>query len=112
MLIVRKHQKTAKMNRSRYEIIAGIAQNCLSPRCKTHIMYKNNLSFAQANAYLSLLISLGLLTQEKGKYGTTDKGRQFISAYNNLGKIIGLPAPSITGMRVLSGSTAPASFKL
>ncbi len=110
MLIVRKHQKTAKMNRSRYEIIAGIAQNCLSPRYKTHIMYKNNLSFAQANAYLSLLISLGLLTQENGKYGTTEKGRQFISAYDNLGKIMGLPAPSITGMSFFSSNSTHADF--
>jgi len=32
-----------------------------------------------------------LLSQENGKYETTDKGRQFISAYNQLGKIIGMP---------------------
>jgi predicted transcriptional regulator len=54
-------------------------------------MYKSNLSFAQANAYLNLLISLGLLTQENGEYETTDKGRQFISAYNNLDKTMDYP---------------------
>jgi len=97
------------MNRSRYEIMAGIMQNCLLPRAKTHIMYKGNLSFAQANAYLSLLTSLGLLSQENGKYETTDKGRQFISAYNHLGKIIGIPAPSLTEMKVFSSSSAPAN---
>lgn len=100
MLIVRKHQKKAKMNRSKHEIMAGIVQNCLSPRGKTHIMYKNGLSFAQVNTYLNLLISLGLLTKENGKYKTSDKGRQFIAAYNNLSKIMGLPAPSITGIKV------------
>ena len=100
----------AKMNRSRHEIIAGIVQNCLTPRRKTHIMYKNSLSFAQTNAYLNLLISLDLLTQENGEYETTDKGRQFISAYNNLGKIMGLPTLSITGMSIFSGNSAHANF--
>ena len=110
MLTVRNRKKTAKMNRSKYEIIACIVQNCLSPRGKTHIMYKSSLSFAQANAYLNLLISLRLLTQENGKYVTTDKGRQFISAYNNLGKIMGLPAPSITRISVLSNNSLHANF--
>jgi predicted transcriptional regulator len=98
------------MNRSKYEIIAGIVQNCLSPRRKTHIMYTNSLSFAQTNAYLNLLISLGLLTQVGGEYETTNKGRQFISAYNNLGRIMGLPAPSATGMSFFSSSSEHASF--
>jgi predicted transcriptional regulator len=109
LLIVRKHEKTAKTNRSRYEIMAGIVQNCLSPRRKTHIMYKNSLSFAQTNAYLSLLISLGLLTQQNSEYETTDKGRQFISAYNHLGEIMGIPALSITGMSVFSSYSAPTN---
>jgi len=97
------------MKRSRYEIMAGIMQNCLLPRCKTRIMYEGNMSFAQINAYLSLLTSLGLLSQENGKYETTDKGRQFISAYNNLGKIIGIPAPLVTEMKVFSSSSASAN---
>ncbi len=79
------------MKRSRFEITAEIVQDCQLPRGKTHIMYKGNLSFAQTNAYLTLLTSLGLLSQENGKYETTDKGRQFISAYNHLNKIIGTP---------------------
>jgi len=112
LMAVRKREKTAKTNRSRYEIMAGIMQNCLSPRCKTRIMYLGNLSFVQTNAYLSLLISLGLLSQENGKYETTEKGRQFISAYNHLGEIMGIPAPSITGMKVFSSSSAPANCGL
>jgi len=100
---VRAHEKAVRMNRSRYEIMAGIMQDCLSPRGKTHIMYKGNLSFAQTKAYLSLLTSLGLLSQENGKYETTDKGRQFVSAYNHLGEIMGIPATSIMGMKIFSG---------
>ena len=72
-------------------------------------MYKNSLSFAQTNAYLSLLISLGLLTQQNSEYETTDKGRQFISAYNHLGEIMGIPALSITGMSVFSNYSAPTN---
>jgi len=67
-------------------------------------MYKGNMSFTQINAYLSLLVSLGLLSQVDGKYETTDRGRQFISAYNSLGEIMGKPVPLLTGMRVFSGS--------
>jgi predicted transcriptional regulator len=107
---MQKHEKTEKMNRSRYEIIASIMQDCLSPRGKTHIMYKNSLSFAQANAYLNLLIQLGLLTQENSKYETTDKGRQYITAYNNLGRVMGLPTPSITKISALSNNSVHVNF--
>jgi predicted transcriptional regulator len=99
------------MNRSRFEIIAGIMQNCLLPRGKTHIMYKGNLSFTQTNAYLSLLTSLRLLSQTDSKYETTDKGRQFLSAYNELGKIIGIPAPPSTKMEFMHGIKAEERLK-
>jgi predicted transcriptional regulator len=96
------------MNRSRFEIMADIMQACLLPRRKTRIMCKVKLNFTQANDYLSQLTSLGLLSKENGKYETTDKGRQFISAYNHLGEIIGIPKPALTGMKALS-PLAPAS---
>ena len=91
------------MTRSKFEIMAEIMQNCLSPRGKTHIMYKGNLSFTQTNAYLNMLTSLRLLSQTDTKYATTDKGRQFISAYNELGKIIGMPASPLTKMPFARG---------
>ena len=83
------------MRRSRFEIVADISQTCISPRRKTRIMCEVKLNLMQANEYLSQLTSLGLLFQEKDKYKTTDKGRRFISAYNRLGEIIGVP-PSVT----------------
>ena len=89
------------MKRSRFEIIAGIMQACLVPRGKTRVMCKVKLNFTQANEYLDHLTSLGLLSKEKGKYTTTEKGRQFITAYNQLGEIIGVPLPSLTGMQAL-----------
>jgi predicted transcriptional regulator len=102
------HEKAVKMRRSRFEIVADIMQACLLPLGKTRIMCKVKLNFTQANDYLSQLTSLGLLSQENGKYKTTSKGRQFISAYNHLGEIIGIPQPSLRGMRVLS-PLAPAN---
>jgi predicted transcriptional regulator len=95
-----------RMNRSRFEIMADIMQACLLPRGKTRIMCIVKLNFTQANEYLSQLTSLGLLSKEKGKYGTTVKGRQFISAYNRLGEIIGIPEPSPTGMKVFPIASA------
>jgi predicted transcriptional regulator len=90
------------MKRSRFEIVADIVYACLLPRGKTRIMCKVRLNFTQANDYMSQLTSRGLLSQENSKYVTTDKGRQFISAYNHLGEIIGISKPSLTGMKVLS----------
>ena len=94
-----------KMNRSRFEIMADLMQTCLMPQGKTRIMCKVKLNFTQVNEYLTQLTSLGLLSKEKGKYVTTDKGRRFISAYNRLGEIMGIPNLSLTGMRVLSPLT-------
>jgi predicted transcriptional regulator len=96
------HEKVVEMRRSKLEIVADILQVCLVPRGKTRIMCKVRLNFTQAKDYLSNLTSLGLLSQKNGKYKTTDKGRQFISTYNHLGEIIGIPQLSLTGMKVLS----------
>jgi len=68
-------------------------------------MYKGNLSLPQTNA-LSLLISQKLLLQKDGRYETTNRGRQFLSAYDQLEKIIGMPALPATEIRVFSSSSA------
>jgi len=103
-------KKTAKTNRSRFEITAEIMKECLLPQCKTHIMYKGNLSFAQTNAYLTMLTTRGLLTHDNGRYETTAKGRQFISAYNQISEIMGTPTPSMTRMKIFSNPPMPTSF--
>ncbi len=100
------------MKRSRLEIMAGIMQNCLLPRPKTRIMYEGNLSFAQINAYLNLVISLGLLAHEEGKYRVTDKGLQFLSAYNQLSEIIGTSKPPVTEMKFFLNSPPSPSSEL
>jgi predicted transcriptional regulator len=101
------HEKVVKMRRSKLEIVADILQVCLVPRGKTRIMCNARLNFTHATDYLRQLTSLGLLSQKNGKYKTTDKGRQFISAYNHLGEIIGIRPSSLAGMKALS-PLAPA----
>ena len=90
------------MNRSRFEIMADILQACFLPRGKTRILCKVKLNSAQANEYLAQLTSLGLLSKVDGKYVTAEKGREFISAYNYLGEIMGVRDLSIKGMKVLA----------
>lgn len=111
MQAVQTRKKTAKTNRSRFEITAEILNECLLPQCKTHIMYKDNLSFAQANAYLTMLTTRGLLTRDNGRYETTAKGRQFISAYNQISEIMGTPTSSLTKMKILSSPPTPTNFQ-
>lgn len=53
---------------------------------KTEIVYKANLNFKQAEKYLELLLTKGLMVVEgsSGKrkaYRTTDRGRSFIKRY-------------------------------
>jgi predicted transcriptional regulator len=85
------------MKRSKLEIMAAIMSECLVPRHKTHIMYNCNLSFDQTNTYLRLLIPPKLLSRENGTYQTTDKGLRFLSAYDELSKIIGMPGLASDG---------------
>jgi len=55
---------------------------------KTQIMYKANLSFAQLNTYLKLLLETQLLEiiDRKGKniYKTTKKGREYMQSYKEI----------------------------
>jgi len=59
---------------------------------KTRIMYGANLSFAQLNVYLSLLLDLNLLEAAKIPkrtiYKTTDKGLQYLQSYREIGKLL------------------------
>jgi len=59
---------------------------------KTQIMYRANLSFAQLNEYLSLLLNLNLLeaveTPEKTIYKTTDKGLRYLQSYREIRELL------------------------
>ncbi len=55
---------------------------------KTQIMYKANLSFKQANKYLSFLVEETNLLYNQGDgrdtiFKTSEKGKKFIKEYKN-----------------------------
>ncbi len=72
--------------------MARMLEESLIPRHKTHIMYKANLSYTQTNIYLNELIKRDLLSRENGTYQTTDKGLQYLSVYNQLSNVLGMPS--------------------
>lgn len=74
-----------RKRRDRLHIIAEVLVVTSNGALKTQIMYKANLSFAQLNEYLSLLLEIGLLrTVKKGQktfYKTTRKGTKYLESY-------------------------------
>ncbi len=76
------------MKRQRIEIMAQILAFCLQTRQKTHIMYANNLSYAQLKNYLMLLTSRDLLAHNSERYETTHKGHRFLEAFTQLNDVL------------------------
>jgi len=74
--------------RNRLCIMAEMLEIAKGGALKTQIMYKANLSFAQLNEYLSLLLKTGLLENdnksEKTVYKTTAKGLHYIQGHNDI----------------------------
>lgn len=68
--------------------MAEILKIALEGVLKTQVMYKANLSFAQLNQYLRLLLDLKLLeltgNTEKNVYKTTAKGVRYLESYRKL----------------------------
>jgi len=78
---------------SRMDIVAGILRVFRGGARKTHIMYRCNLSFGQLEAYLDFLTKSGLVRDisksESSVFETTDKGAEFLQAYNGLKALLG-----------------------
>jgi len=59
---------------------------------KTQIMYRANLSFAQLNEYLSLLLELNLLeavvANGKTIYKTSEKGLRYLESYREIRELL------------------------
>lgn len=72
------------------DIAAEILRIALKGAIKTRIMYNALLSFPQLKEYLEMLVDTGLLeySREGRKYHTTEKGRSFLTMYNEVGRII------------------------
>jgi predicted transcriptional regulator len=84
--------------RSRTDIAAAILEIALDGSIKTKIMYKAFLSFPQLKEYLSVLEEKGLLeyVATDHEFRTTDKGKQFLKMYKDVGQMI---FPNSTGKK-------------
>jgi predicted transcriptional regulator len=76
--------------RSRTDIAAAILEIAVDGAIKTKIMYKAFLSFPQLKEYLGVLTAKGLLEYipTDHEYRTTDKGKQFMRLYKDVGHMI------------------------
>jgi len=70
--------------RNDIDIIASILNEAHRGARKTRIMYRCNLSHRQLQAYLKLLLGMGLLASRSDLFKTTAKGRKFVDAYHTL----------------------------
>jgi len=69
-------------------IMAEILEVTIDGALKTQVMYRANLSFAQLNEYLKLMLDLKLLetvkNSERTFYKTTSKGVRYLQSYREL----------------------------
>jgi len=77
-----------RKRRDRLYIIAEILDIAREGALKTQIMYKANLSFAQLNEYLDLLVKLKLVdtipVNDKTVYKTSLKGLEYMQSYKEI----------------------------
>jgi len=82
----------SRKRRDRLFIMAEILEIAREGCLKTQIMYRANLSFAQLNEYLSLLLDLNLLevskATERTLYKTTDKGLRYLQSYREIRELL------------------------
>lgn len=71
--------------RDKFKIVADILALAKEGSSKTRIMYKANLSHAQLNSYLDLLLSRNLIVlfTEGRRYVTTSKGHMYMKAFEH-----------------------------
>jgi len=82
----------ARKRRDRLHIMAEILQIAMEGVLKTQVMYRANLSFAQLNEYLHLLLDLNLLelsgNNQKNVYKTTSKGIRYLESYKKIRELL------------------------
>ena len=69
--------------RNKIEIIADILEVAREGAKKTHIIYRGNLSFKLANAYLKAVLKAGLIVLDRKDrhYLLTEKGQVFLERF-------------------------------
>jgi predicted transcriptional regulator len=82
-----------RKRRDRLNIIAEILNVAQEGSLKTQIMYNANLSFAQLEEYLNLLLQINLLrltsTEDRTIYKTTKKGLKYLQNYEKISTLLG-----------------------
>lgn len=77
-----------RKRRDHLHIMAEILEVALDGALKTQVMYRANLSFAQLNEYLKIMIDLKLMevvkNSERTVYKTTQKGMRYLQSYREI----------------------------
>lgn len=99
--------------RSRIEIVSQILEVANGGTNKTKIMYRGYLSYAQLKEYLAVLMEEGLLEPDsanRGQFRTTEKGIQFLKAYQQLSDMMRIVGDSQkTGARIINAVSTYSS---
>lgn len=79
-------------NRGWVEIMEIILETCQKGALKTHIMYKANLNSKQVGLYVSFLEEKRLIERQSGTpartvWKTTERGKQYMTAYGQLANL-------------------------
>lgn len=81
-----------RRRRDRLYIMAEILEVAIDGALKTQMMYRANLSFAQLNEYLKLLLEIKLLeipgSTERKIYKTTSKGMRYLQSYREINDLL------------------------
>jgi len=87
----KKRNSDSNSHRGRLDVIADILEASQGGAKKTYLMYRCNMSFRQLKHYLDFLLRKELLHKitengdsNPGLFKITDKGREFLKAYNGL----------------------------
>jgi len=79
---------TMHKRRDHLFIMAEILEVAIDGALKTQVMYRANLSFAQLNEYLKLMLDIKLLetvkNTERTFYKTTAKGVRYLQSYREI----------------------------
>ena len=81
-----------RRRRDRLYIMADILEVAIDGALKTQMMYRANLSFAQLNEYLKLLLEIKLLeipaSSDRKIYKTTNKGMRYLQSYREINDLL------------------------
>jgi predicted transcriptional regulator len=69
-------------------IVPHIIRFCETSKDKGRIMNRLGLNDVQAESYLAILTQRSMIMQNNGKYLITTKGRDYLSSYDRLRKIV------------------------